>query len=110
MARASQADVRKRPAPRCCRCGRTSMEGADFWQNLARSAGFKQECIDCIVEANSADSAHELGADGKSFKEIGVVLGITAERVRQIEASALRKLRNNRMVRRAVARMLEGRR
>jgi len=109
VARASQADVRKRPAPRCARCGRTSMHGADFWQNRARDTGCKQECIDCIAEANGAESAYELGADGMSFKEIGKVLGVSAERVRQIEASALRKLRNNAYVQRMLRRMMEGR-
>ena len=50
------------------------MEGADFWKNRARDGGFKQECIDCIAEANGLESAFDMGADGMSFKEIGRVL------------------------------------
>lgn len=46
-------------------------------------------------EAHEVVAAHP---DGMTLEEIGDILGLTRERVRQIEASALRKLRKGRKI------------
>ena len=83
---------------------------AELGESVARDDG--RSAIDEIVSARLVENAHELlatltdrerkvldmrfglnGAEERTLKEVGKALSLTRERIRQIEAAALRKLR-----------------
>ncbi len=59
---------------------------SDMVMSRLLECGHDIECIN--------DNIKSYGSDNLTLEEIGLVLGVTRERVRQIEASALRKLRS----------------
>lgn len=67
-------------------------------------------CDRCIRANVTADNHEEYEQrSGMTLKEVAEEMGLSVERVRQIEQAALRKLRNNSKVMSAVRQMLEGR-
>lgn len=88
--------------PPCIQCKRRRPE--------VKFRSDRQVCLSCIRVVVTADPREEYeGRDGMTLKEVAEVLNLSTERVRQIEQSAIRKLRNNAKVMSAVRKLLEGR-
>lgn len=80
---------------------------------LIRGKFTRAACKQCDNKQRRDKYQSDLEAEGSdggmTYKQIGAVMGITAEGVRLIEMKALRKLRNNSITMAAVRRALEGR-
>lgn len=98
-------------------CGR-ELDLSCFTRNANRPDLHETVCRECrplrrlismrLVEESELMAACEPDATPEmTFKEIGAVLGVSAQCVQQTEATALRKLRNNARILSAVRRLLE---
>jgi len=64
-------------------------------QEYKKSDRVMQQLLACDKDIERINNTlMELGSAELSLEEIGLILGVTRERVRQIENSALRKLKN----------------
>jgi len=95
-------------------CGRV-LALSEFRRDPSHHDGHADYCRDCApirhLIAMRLDDAEELSPQeltpAMTFEEIGEELGLTRQRVQQIEATALRKLRNNAFAMAAIRRLLE---
>lgn len=105
--------LQKRCAGPCARM----LDIARFCRDVSREDGRTHLCRDCrpmryLVKARTKDAAElrEMSqpdaAPAMTFEEIALVMGITKQRVQQIEARAMRKLRNNVFTMAAIRRLL----
>jgi hypothetical protein len=96
-------------------CG-GSLPLSDFTIDASSADGRDRYCRACrplrwliamrLDDEPRNDTAEEPAA--MTFKEIGDELGLTAQRVQQIEAKALRKLRKNSVAMAAIRKLLKG--
>jgi hypothetical protein len=92
-------------------CGRV-LDLTDFTRDASRAGGRGNMCRECrplrflIKTRQRANECREDTTREMTFKEIGDELGLTAQRVQQIEATALRKLRINSVAMRTILRLL----
>ena len=95
-------------------CGRTLFLSG-FARDASRPEGRTDYCHECSrirhLIAMRLDDAAELSPQeltpAMTFEEIGEELGLTKQRVQQIEATAIRKLRNNAFAMAAIRKLLE---
>lgn len=96
----------------CPRCERSEPE-IRFWTDKGRSTGRQHVCVECLQEERERFKADPVDAReercGMTLKEVAEVMNLSPERVRQIEQTAIRKLRNNARTMAVVRRLLEGR-
>lgn len=93
----------------CTRCNVPKSDD-DFYPMRAGRRMYCKRCeLDTAKERRSATLDVEGSDGGMTYNQIGEVMGITGERVRQIEVVALRKLKGNARVMATVRKMLEGR-